>query len=451
MRVLVVGSGGREHALAWKIAQSPRCDRLWCAPGNPGIAAVADCLPIGSDDLEGIIHWAAAERPDLVVIGPEAPLVAGLADRLRAAGIAVFGPSASASIIEGSKPYAKALMRARGVPTADFQAFTDWEAARAYLDAAETAGRRAVVVKASGLAAGKGAVVCDSIPVARDVAHAMLVEGAWGAAGREIVIEEYLEGEEASLIAVTDGRARVHCPPAQDHKRVGEGDRGPMTGGMGAYAPAPAVSPDLRAAAGETIFDPVIRGLEDDGRPYSGCLFAGLMLTGAGPRVLEFNCRFGDPEAQVLLPLLESDLLALLHAAATGGLTGEEPEWSPLSALCVVICAHGYPQSYSTGHPIDGLEEVAAMPDVLAFHAGTKEQAGRTMTAGGRVLNVVGLGDTLVEAARRAYAAVDRIRFEGAFCRRDIGWRALKTPALGVHREGEAPAEPSGASSGSDG
>jgi phosphoribosylamine--glycine ligase len=426
MRVLLVGGGGREHALAWKLAQSPACHQLWCAPGNAGIAALADCLPIAADDVDGLAAWSMTERPDLVVIGPEVPLVGGLADRLRAAGIPAFGPSAAAARIEGSKAYAKDLMARAGIATAGYRRFDRWEEARAYLDACEMAGTGSLVVKASGLAAGKGAIVCETIAAARSAARSLLVEGMLGAAGREVVIEERMEGEEASLLAITDGATRRYCLPAQDHKRVGDGDRGPMTGGMGACAPAPVVTPGARDAADARIFQPALGALAAAGAPFHGCLYAGLMFTAEGPKVVEFNARFGDPETQAIMPLLESDVLPLLYGAATGALASQPLAWSDRRAVCVVICAPGYPQATVTGAAIEGLEQAAAVPDAIVFHAGTSRQGGNIVTAGGRVLNVVGLGSTIRQAAAHAYAAVEQIGFEGAFCRRDIGWRAIE-------------------------
>ncbi len=431
MRVLLVGGGGREHALAWSLARSPHCDRLWCAPGNAGIAAIAECVPLGPDDLSGVVYFSRDQQVDLVVVGPEAPLVAGLADRFREAEIPTFGPSAAAAAIEGSKSFAKQLMRERGVPTADFRTFHRIEGARAYLDQCEREGVRSVVVKASGLAGGKGALVCDSIAAARAAAERMLVDHIFGEAGREILIEERLEGEEVSLLAVTDGEACRPCPPAQDYKRIGEGDRGPNTVVMGAHAPAPVATPALLAAAQQEILAPVLRGLAAAGRPFTGCLYAGLMLTRDGPKVIEFNCRFGDPEAQVLLPLLESDLLEHLHAAATGGLASQEFRWTDRRAVCVVLAAGGYPEAYGTGDAIEGLEEAAALPDVLVFHAGTRRADDRVVTAGGRVLSLVGLGDTFQAAAARAYAATDRIQFRGKYLRRDVARRAVERESEG--------------------
>jgi phosphoribosylamine---glycine ligase len=418
--VLILGGGAREHALAWKIRQSPLCDRLWCAPGNAGIAEVADCLPLGAEDLDGITTWAAAERPDLVVVGPEAPLAAGVADRLRGEGLCVFGPSAAAAQIEGSKAYARQLMARLGVPQPAYARFDDPEAAVAYLDRLDGDGVRQAVVKADGLAAGKGAIVCDTLAEARRAVHRVMVEGAFGAAGRTLVIEERLEGEEASLLVLTDGTRVVPCLPAQDYKRAGDGDQGPNTGGMGCYAPAPLITPELYDEALRTIIAPVLAGLREEGRTFQGCLYCGVMKTAAGLKVIEFNCRFGDPETEAQLPLLESDLLELLLGAAAGDLAGAQARWRPGGAVGVVLASGGYPGAYRTGCPITGLDEAAHMEGVAVFHAGTRRAEGQVVTAGGRVLCVTGVGGDFRQARDRAYAAVNRLRFEGAFCRSDI-------------------------------
>jgi phosphoribosylamine--glycine ligase len=421
--VLIVGGGGREHALAWKIARSPKLGRLCAAPGNPGIAGVAECVPLRVDDSDGIVSLASDRGIGLAVIGPEAPLAAGLADCLRAAGVPTFGPSAAAARIESSKAYARAVMTRRGVPQPEHAHFEDWASAAAYLDGLERRGVSSAVVKASGLAAGKGAVVCDSLDEARATARGMLEERAFGAAGREIVIEERLVGEEVSLFVVTDGREIVPLLPAQDYKRLRDGDEGPNTGGMGAYAPAPVLTPDLHREALETIVRPTLHGLAEDGAPFQGCLYAGLMKTADGLKVIEFNCRFGDPETQAVLPLMESDLLELLFAAARAELEGAEVRWRSGCAVSVVLAAGGYPGAVISGTPIHGLEEAAGLEGVTVFHAGTAEANGEVVTAGGRVLNVTGVGPTFVEAIDRTYAGVERIRFEGKQYRSDIARR----------------------------
>jgi phosphoribosylamine---glycine ligase len=423
--VLVVGSGGREHALAWKIRQSPRCGRLYAAPGNPGVAALpdAECFALPMGDLDGIVRFAAERRVGLVVVGPEAPLAAGLADRLGAAGIPVFGPAAAAARIESSKTYARELMTRVGAPQPRHDCFQDYGEASAYLDSLASQGVRAAVVKASGLAAGKGVIVCDSLDEARDAAREMLVRRLFGEAGAEILIEERLEGEEASLLVVTDGREILPFLPAQDYKRIRDGDQGPNTGGMGSYAPTPILTPELYQVALETIVRPVLGGLEADGCPFRGCLYAGLMKSGAGLRVIEFNCRFGDPETQAILPLLESDLVAVLSSAASGSLEGIEAGWKPGCGVCVVLASGGYPGSYETGKPIHGLSDAEEIEGVAVFHAGTSLENGQVVTAGGRVLNVTGAGRSLAEARSRAYAAAEQIRFEGCHYRRDIAER----------------------------
>ncbi len=424
MDVLVVGSGGREHALGWKLRQSPRCGRLLAAPGNPGLAAVGTCLPIGADDADALVQLAMEERVGLVVVGPEAPLAAGLADRLRSAGIPVFGPSAAAARIESSKAFARDLMTRMGIPQPEYAVFTHGGEAQSYLVGLAARGVTSVVVKASGLAAGKGAVVCETIAAAQQVTRAMLDEGAFGDAGREVVIEERLVGPEASLLVVTDGYVVVPCLPAQDYKRIGEEDTGPNTGGMGSYAPAPLVSGEVYAEALTTIVRPALRALAEAGTPFVGCLYAGLMLTAAGLKVIEFNCRFGDPETQAVLSLLDSDLLELLLAAAEGRLAASDTHWRPEKAVCVALVSAGYPGRYDTGMPITGLEEAQVLPGVTIFHAGTRRASdGALVTAGGRVLNVVGTGSSFACAMDRAYAAADCIRFAGKTLRRDIGLR----------------------------
>ncbi len=428
--VLVIGSGGREHALSWKLRQSPLCGRLLAAPGNAGIAEVALCAPIPVSDLDGLTRYAVEMKVGLAVVGPEAPLAAGLADRLRAADIPTFGPSAAAARIESSKAYARELMTRAGVPQPAFGRFTDFAEADAYLNQMAADGATGAVVKASGLAAGKGAIVCDTLDEARQSAREMLLEGVFGQAGSEIVIEELLTGPEASLLIITDGERMVPLLPAQDHKRALEGDLGPNTGGMGAYAPAPLITPALYDEALATIVHPTLRAMAADGTPFQGCLYAGVMLTPAGMKVIEFNCRFGDPETQVVLPLLESDLLELLLGAANGDLSGVEVSWHSGAAVSVVLASSGYPGDYATGVPITGLADAASLEGVTVFHAGTAARDGQVVTAGGRVLNVTGQGQDFAEAISRAYAGVERILFEGAQCRRDIAHRVRGQCAL---------------------
>jgi phosphoribosylamine--glycine ligase len=421
MRILVVGGGGREHALCWAIWASPLCDALYCAPGNAGIAELATCLAVAAEDVEGLVGVARAERIDLVVIGPEAPLVAGLADRLEQAGIPAFGPTAAAAQIEGSKVFMKELCRERGIPTADFAVFTDLDEARAFVRAKGAP----LVVKADGLAAGKGVIVADTVEEALAAVESMLRERAFGAAGARIVIEERMLGEEVSLFALVDGTHALPLASAQDHKRVGEGDTGPNTGGMGAYSPAPVLTPELERQAFETIVKPAVAAMAARGTPFKGVLFAGLMITQEGPKLLEFNVRFGDPECQALLVRLKSDLLSALIAARDGVLDHFDLRWREEASLCVVMAAKGYPGPYEKGTEIRGLERAGEVPNVTVFHAGTKWEEGRLVATGGRVLGVTALAPTIAEAQKLAYQAVDRIDWPGGFCRRDIGWRAV--------------------------
>jgi phosphoribosylamine--glycine ligase len=417
MRVLVVGSGGREHALAWKIAQSPLVRELWCAPGNPGMAHLAKLLPVPADDVAGLSAEAARFRADLVVVGPEAPLVRGLADRLAEDGIPVFGPSAAAAEIEGSKAFAKEVMLAAGIPTAAHGTFRELEPALAFARARQ--GR--VVVKADGLAAGKGVVVAADLEEAERALHDMLVGGAHGAAGRTVVVEEKLEGLEASVIALTDGERVRLLPAAQDHKRVGDGDTGPNTGGMGAFSPAPQVTPKVAREVEERVLLPALRELARRGRPFRGALYAGVMLTRDGLKVLEFNARLGDPETQPILMRLRGDLVPALLAAARGDLTGVQLDVDPRPAVGVVLAAEGYPARPVAGDELAGLDGPFE-EGVQVFQAGTaRAPDGRVVSAGGRVLTACALGDDLAAARARAYAALGRIRLRGGHYRKDIG------------------------------
>ncbi|MFN3447221.1 MAG: phosphoribosylamine--glycine ligase [Roseococcus sp.] len=423
MKLLVVGSGGREHALCWALAASPLLTKLWCAPGNPGIAEVAECVPIAALDIPALVAFARAQGVDLVVVGPEAPLTAGLADACAAAGIRCFGPSAAAARLEGSKAFFKEVALAAGAPTAAHAVFEEAEAARAHIRARGAP----IVVKADGLAAGKGVVVAMTEAEALEAVTAMLEGGLHGAAGRRVVIEEYLAGEEISFFALCDGATAIPLAAAQDHKRAFDGDRGPNTGGMGAYSPPPAWTPALEAEVMATCIRPVLAEMARRGAPFTGVLFAGLMLTEAGPRLLEFNVRFGDPECQALMLRLRSDLLPALVAATQGELAMFDLRWERLASILVVMAAEGYPEAPRTGTEIRGLEAAAQVPDVTIFHAGTaRREDGALVAAGGRVLGVGAVGATLAEARAAAYAAVERIDWPGGFCRRDIGWRALK-------------------------
>jgi phosphoribosylamine---glycine ligase len=422
MNILLLGSGGREDALAWKLVQSPLCDQLFAAPGNPGIAAIAKCVPLGVKDHDAVIRFCAENAVGLVVIGPEAPLVDGLGDSLRLAGLAVFGPSQAAAQLEGSKGFTKDLCARANIPTAGY-------VRTASLDEARTALSRFAapyVLKADGLAAGKGVVIADTLAEAES-ALADMFAGAFGGAGAEVVIEEFMAGEEASFFALTDGTAIIPFGSAQDHKRVGDGDVGPNTGGMGAYSPAPVLTPALQARVMAEIIEPTVRTMAADGNPYSGVLYAGLMLTAEGPKLIEYNARFGDPECQVLMMRLESDLVEIMLACALGTLAGMEAQFSPDTALTVVMAASGYP-----GTPEKG--GVIAMNDAEAdgakvFHAGTGIRDNALVAAGGRVLNVTAMGASVTEAQQRAYQAVDRIDFPSGFCRRDIGWREVAREA----------------------
>jgi phosphoribosylamine--glycine ligase len=419
MRILVIGSGGREHALCWAIAASPLVEKLYCAPGNAGIADDAECVPIGVMDTAGITDFAKKEKIDLVVVGPEAPLVAGLVDALEAEGIAAFGPSAAAAALEGSKGFMKDLCAREGIPTAAYRRFTDTEAARAYIAARGAP----IVVKADGLAAGKGVVVAATVAEAeRAVDDAF--SGKFGAAGAEIVVEEFLAGEEASFFALCDGTHALPLAAAQDHKRVGDGDTGPNTGGMGAYSPCEAVTPEIEAYVMEHIILPTLRAMARDGRPFKGVLFAG--LTSEGPKLIEFNCRFGDPECQALMMRLQSDIVPALLATRDGVLNRVDLRWYDQSSICVVMAANGYPDDPQRGTEIRGLEAAGAEPDVKVFHAGTKRDGARILADGGRVLGVTATGPDLSAARDRAYRAVDRIVWPGGFCRRDIGNRGAR-------------------------
>ncbi|MGH6941723.1 phosphoribosylamine--glycine ligase [Hypericibacter sp.] len=434
MRILVVGSGGREHALCWAIAASPLCDKLYCAPGNAGIASEAECVPIKADELDKLVAFARDNRIDFVVVGPEAPLVAGLADKLRAAGIKTFGPSAKAAALEGSKSFTKELCAKYGIPTGAFKRFTEAAPAKAYARAQGAP----IVIKADGLAAGKGVVVAQSVGEAEAAIDMMLTAREFGAAGAEIVIEEFLAGEEASFFALVDGKTALPLASAQDHKTVGEGDTGPNTGGMGAYSPAPVVTEAMAAEVMKTIILPTVAAMETEGRPFSGVLFAGLMIGPKGPRLIEYNVRFGDPECQALCLRLMSDLLPALIAAADGMLAKFHLRWKAETSLTVVMAAKGYPGPYKKGTEIKGLERAAQMRDVVVFHAGTERSPdGRILANGGRVLGISALGSSVAEAQARAYAAVDQIDWPEGFCRRDIGWRAVgaRGGSAGLDRE----------------
>jgi len=421
MKVLVVGSGGREHALCWKLKSSPLLTKLWCAPGNAGIADSAECVAIGAENVDELVAFAQENAVDLVVVGPEAPLVLGLADKCRAAGIKVFGPSAAAAELEGSKGFMKDVAARAGIPTAWYGRFTDMEKAKAFIRVKGAP----IVVKTDGLAAGKGVVVAMTLDEALGAVDMMMGDRVFGDAGNELVIEEFLDGEECSFFALCDGKTALPLVAAQDHKRVGDGDTGPNTGGMGAYSPAPVVTDAIQAEIMERSILPLVRTMAEMGKPYTGVLFAGIMVTKSGPKLLEYNVRFGDPEAQVLMARLESDLLPVLAAGAEGKLAGIELKWSDDVALVVVMAAKGYPGAYEKNTVIGGLDRAAQVDGVTVLHAGTALKDGLVIATGGRVLGITARGKSVAEARERAYRAVDALDWPGGFCRRDIAWRAL--------------------------
>ena len=420
MHILLLGSGGREHALAWKIAGSPLVTKLWCAPGNAGIAREAECVALDIADHAAVIDFCKGNAVELVVVGPETPLAAGIVDDLTRAGIKAFGPSRQAALLEGSKGFTKALCTEFGIPTGAYGRFSNAADALAYVRASGAP----IVVKADGLAAGKGVVVAMTLAEA-EAAIAMMFDGAFGKAGSEVVIEEYLAGREISFFALSDGETAIALASAQDHKRVFDRDQGPNTGGMGAYSPTPFVTSEIHAEIMAKIILPTVAGMEARGTPFCGVLYAGVMLTADGPKLFEYNVRFGDPEAQVLMLRLKSDLLPALLAVAEGRLGGVALEWHEEMALCVVMATNGYPGTYSKGTEIKGLDVAASDPDVEIFHAGTKSEGGRIVADGGRVLGVTARGAGIGEARSRAYAAIDKIDWPDSFCRRDIGWRAV--------------------------
>ena len=420
MRILVVGGGGREHALVWKLAKSPRVTKIYCAPGNPGIGELAECVNISADNVKALCGFAQEHNIDLTVVGPEKPLTDGIVDYFAARGLKVFGPSREAAQLEGSKSFAKERMQKYGVPTADFAVFDSAAAARAYIEAKGTG----IVVKADGLAAGKGVVVAETTTEALQAIDEIMLKKVHGDAGCQVVLEECLVGEEASLLAFTDGFTVVPMLAAQDHKRVGDGDTGPNTGGMGAYAPAPVMTTQLLAEVQQTILQPMIDGLRNDGILYQGCLYAGLMITAAGPKVIEFNARFGDPETQVVLPLLDGDLLPVLEACVDGTLAETEVSWQNGATVCVVLAAGGYPGEYRKGDAIAGVAAAEAK-GAMVFHAGTAMTSDAVVTHGGRVLGVTAVAQDIAAAVAKVYPAVEQIKFAGMQYRKDIAHRAL--------------------------
>jgi phosphoribosylamine--glycine ligase len=423
MNILVIGSGGREHALAWKLAQSPRSDRIYVAPGNAGTLQDAENVDLAINDFDQIIQFAKQNAVGLTVVGPEAPLANGLVDALNEAGIRAFGPTRGAAQLEASKIFCKHILRRADVPTAEHRAFRDAESAIFYLKQQED---RPWVVKADGLAAGKGVIVCETMEEAIDAVQRIAGDKAFGSAGDELIIEERLYGQEASILAITDGRTLVTLPAAQDHKPALDGDTGPNTGGMGAYSPTPLIDAAAQAKVEEDILVPTVHAMKRGRQPFQGVLYAGLIVTNQGIRVLEYNVRFGDPECQPLMMRLESDLVDLFEATVNGDLASiEPPRWDPRPSVCVVMASDGYPGDYEKGHPIRGLDEAAALPDVKVFHAGTIEKDGEILTHGGRVLGVTALADTVAGAKLQAYRAVKCIRWQGAWCRKDISDKAI--------------------------
>jgi phosphoribosylamine--glycine ligase len=421
MNILVIGGGGREHALVWKIAQSSMVERLYCAPGNPGIAKIAECVPLAVDNIEGLLDFAREKEIGLTVVGPELPLTLGIVDRFRAAGLTIFGADRAAARIEGSKAFAKDIMAKYGVPTAAYDTFIDRDLAVEFIERHGAP----IVVKADGLAAGKGVVVARSVEEAIAAVDSIMLGGAFGEAGRKIVVEEFLEGEEASFLAFTDGKVILPLASAQDHKPVFDDDQGPNTGGMGAYSPAPVVTPAIHEEIIETVLRPTIDGMAKEGCPYRGILYAGLMIKDGVIKTLEFNARFGDPEAQPLLARLKSDLVPVLLACARGSLAGIPLEWHDKAAVCVVMASGGYPGDFEKGRAIHGLEVAAKIDDLIVFHAGSAARGGQVVNAGGRVLGVTGLGETVAAAIDKAYQGVRVISWEGAHYRTDIGKKAL--------------------------
>jgi len=427
MKILVVGSGGREHALVWKLRQSPLVSKIYAAPGNGGTSSLAENVDIAATDISGLLSFAERKAIDLTVVGPEAPLVQGIVDQFSRRGLSCFGPSREAAKIEGSKAYAKTLMQKYGIPTGRFDTFKDREKAVDYVERLGTP----LVIKASGLAAGKGSITVRDHATAIETIDSMLLKKAFGDAGAEIVIEEYLEGEETSMIALTDGETVVPLLPSQDHKRILDNDAGPNTGGMGAYAPVPFLDRDVSREIEEQCLRPVIRALREENVSYRGVLYAGLMLTDRGPKVLEYNCRLGDPETQPVLPLLKSDLADLIQATMEGTLKTRRIEWLPRYAACVVLVSGGYPGAYEKDKRIEGIERAEAIDGVVVFHAGTKKVGKGFVTNGGRILGVTGVGERLGDAIEKAYQGVDTIRFEKMHYRRDIGRKGLRNREIG--------------------
>ena len=422
MKVFIIGSGGREHTLAWKIKQSPLVKKIYCATGNGGISDLAECVPIAVEDVDKLLQFAKDKKIDLTVVGPEGPLVGGIVDRFERAGLKIFGPNQLAAQLEGSKAFAKEFMRRHNIPTAAFKIFDKPQEARNFLKKAKFP----LVIKADGLASGKGVMVCNDQRQAEEAVDQIMVQKLFKEAGQRIVIEECLQGEELSVMAVSDGSDYVVLDSAQDHKRIFDDDLGPNTGGMGAYSPTAIINEELLRTIEKTIIEPVIRGMDKEGMPFKGVLYAGIMITVAGPYVLEFNARFGDPEAQVVLPRMKNDLMELMLASSEGWLDKITLHWDKRHCVCVVMSSGGYPGKYETGKEITGLNDFTKEKDVLVFHAGTKKENNKIVTSGGRVLGVTGLAHTMEGAIERTYKVVEKIKFDRCFFRRDIAMRAIK-------------------------
>jgi phosphoribosylamine--glycine ligase len=421
MKVLVIGSGGREATLVWKIAQSDKVNKIYAAPGNGGISQFAQCIDIQAGELDKLAEFAGDNSINLTIVGPENPLAEGIVDIFEAKGLRIFGPTKLAAEIESSKVFAKDFMKKYNIPSAEYKVFTDPEEAKEYVHELGPP----VVVKADGLAAGKGVIPAMDLETALEAVDKIGVQKAFGEAGNRIIIEEFLEGEEASILAFTDGETVIPMVSSQDHKRAYDGDKGPNTGGMGAYSPAPVMTDELNSRVLDEVLVPTVKGMKEEGRPYKGVLYAGLMITEEGPKVLEFNCRFGDPELQVVLPRLSSDVIEPLNAVIDERLNEVKLEWNPKAAVCVVMASEGYPGKYEKGKPITGLEQLALMQDIIAFHAGTKREDTKFITSGGRVLGLTAFGDDIKSAIDRVYQTINTINFENAFYRKDIGYRAL--------------------------
>lgn len=422
MKVLIIGSGGREHALVWKISQSPKVSKVYCAPGNAGISQLVKCIDINADNIEKLADFAEKEKIDLTVVGPELPLSRGIVNEFNRLGLKIFGPSREATKIESSKVFSKYLMKKYNIPTANYEVFQNSEEALDYIKQQTFP----LVIKADGLAAGKGVFIVKKLDQARDALDVLMKKKTFGEAGRQIVIEEFLEGEEVSVLAFSDGKTVVPMVSSQDHKKIFDNDQGPNTGGMGAYSPVPFYPNEFKKTVLEEILKPTVKGLQSEGREYKGVLYAGLVLTKEGPKVLEFNARFGDPETQVVLPRLKTDLIDILNAVIKGSLHKMNIEWKKNSAVCVVVASGGYPSKYQKGKPISGLERLEKMKNIIAFHAGTKFQDGKIVTSGGRVLGITAWDDTISKAKEKAYEGVEKIYFEDMYYRKDIAGKAIK-------------------------